>query len=114
MDREEYENAARRFLTTIRQNLPGLYLPIQRNLRVEKFGPRLAVFSTYTELSDAEDSVEKFWRTLNNVPFTPACGTLSAINLVLSAGAIDRDTHAALNRTFLRDEYLLNACARRG
>lgn len=106
MHREEYEDAVRKFLSAIRQNSPGLYLPIHRNLHGEKFGPRLAVFSTYSELSDAGDSVEKFWETLNNVSFIPACGTLSAINLVLSAGAIDQKAHAALNRTFLRDEYL--------
>jgi hypothetical protein len=106
MHSEENEDAVRKFLTAIRQHSPGWYVPVHRNLPVEKFGPRLAVFSTYSELSEAGDSVEKFWDTLNNVSFIPACGTLSAINLVLSAGAIDQKAHAALNRTFIRDEYL--------
>jgi len=106
MHREKYEDAVRKFLTGIRQNSPGLFVPVHRNLAVGKLGPRLAVFRTYSELSDAGDSVEKYWETLNNVSFIPACGTLSAINLVLSAGAIDQKAHAALNRTFLRDEYL--------
>jgi hypothetical protein len=106
MNREEYEAAVKKFLTAIRQNSAGLFVPVHRTLRVEKFGPRLAVFNTYSELSNSGDSVERYWNTLNEVAFTPACGTLSAMNLVLSAGAIDRDAHAALNRTFLCDEFL--------
>jgi hypothetical protein len=115
MDRQEHENGVRRFLAMIRQNSPRLYLPLQRNLTVEKFGPRLAVFSTYSELSDTGDSVERYWTTLSDVPFIPACGTLSAVNLVLSSGAIDRDSHSALNQTFLRNEFFkkLRSCKRK-
>lgn len=106
MNREQYDNEVKTILKALRDHTPGLYLPIPRHVRVEKLGPRLAVFSTYSELSDAGDSIEKYWNTLNNVPFLPTCGNLSAINLVLSAEAIDRDAHTALNRTFLREEYL--------
>ncbi len=63
----QLESEIRRILKELRVNMPGLYLPVPMNARLEKFGPRLVVFSTYSELSDAGDSVEKYWLTLDTI-----------------------------------------------
>jgi len=84
----------------------GLYIPVSHRRRVEKLGPRLAVFKSYSEIFEETDSAERYWETLNEIPLAPALSTLSAVNLILALVAIDYESHAALNHTFVREEYL--------
>ncbi len=83
----------------------GLYVPLSRLRQVEKLGPRLAVFRSFSEISK-EDPVEGFWEKLNEVSREAALPTLSAINLIIALAAIDGRAHQALNGTFIRAEYI--------
>lgn len=84
---------------------PGLYVPLSRLRQVEKLGPRLAVFRSFSEISK-EDPVERFWEKLNEGSRETALATLSAINLIIALAAIDGQAHQALNGTFIRGEYI--------
>jgi len=90
----------------IRGATPGLYIPVSRVRQVQKTGPNLAVFKSYAEISGGDADAEKYWETLNELPLYGALSTLSAINLILAITPIDKSVHNALNRTFLREEYL--------
>jgi hypothetical protein len=83
---------------------PGLYIPVSRLRRIEKLGPRFALFRSYSEISK-DDPAEKYWEKLNEIPRDAALSTLSAINLIVALAAIDNQAHHALNSTFIRDEY---------
>lgn len=90
----------------IQGSTPGLYVPVTRARQIERLGPRLAVFRSYSEISKDEDPAERYWETLNEAPRNAALATLSAINLIIALAAIDSQSHRALNRTFIREEYL--------
>lgn len=87
---------------------PDLYVPVSRFWQVQKTGPNLAVFKSYAEISGEDADAEKYWETLNQLPLNGGLSTLSAINLILAITPIDKNVHDALNRTFLREEYLRN------
>lgn len=86
--------------------MPGLNVPVLRVRRTEKLGPRLAVFKSFSEIVEGEDTAEKYWQVLNEAPIVPSLSTLSAVNLILALAAIDHGSHRALNHTFIREEYL--------
>ncbi len=90
----------------IQSSGPGLYIPIIRGRPVEKLGPRLAVFRSYSEISKDDDAAEKYWETVQEIPRDAALATLSAINLINALAPTDPQAHGALNRTFIREEYL--------
>lgn len=90
----------------IQGSTPGLYIPIVRARAVEKLGPRLAVFASYSEISKDDDPAEKYWQTLQDTPRDAALATLSAINLINALAPTDLEAHRALNTTFIREEYL--------
>src|SRR6266404_6250516 len=84
----------------MRGSTPGLYVPVSRVRQVERLGPRLAVFRSFSEISK-EDPVENYWDILNEVSRDAALPILSAINLIIALAAIDSRTHQALNSTFI-------------
>jgi hypothetical protein len=92
----------------IRGATPDLYVPVSRVWRVQRTGPNLAVFRSYNEVSGEDNAAEKYWETLNELPLTGGLSALSAINLILAIAPVNKDVHDALNRTFLREEYLRN------
>lgn len=92
----------------IRGATPDLYVPVSRVWRVQRTGPNLAVFKSYKEVSGEDAAAVKYWETLHELPLNGGLSTLSAINLILAIAPINKDVHDALNRTFLREEYLRN------
>lgn len=88
----------KRILKGASVNTLGFYGSYSDECSSGEIWPRLVVFSTYSELSDAGDSIEKYRQTLNTIPFRSACGTLSAINLILSGGVVDPEAHKAANK----------------
>lgn len=106
MRKEFSAEELRRIWRNTRGGMPGLYVPVLRARRAEKLGPRLAVFKSFSEISEGEDPAEKYWEALNETPLADSLSTLSAVNMVLALAAIDHQAHRALNQTFIREEYL--------
>lgn len=90
----------------LRDGRAALFLPPYPVRKVEKQGPVLAVFKSYSEIAEQPDSAEQYWEKLNEVPLYEALSTLSAINLILAVVRSDSEAHAALNHTFVREDYL--------
>lgn len=108
MKREFTAKELEMIMRGIRGTVPGLYIPVSRGRRVERTGPHLAVFKSYTEVTGDPNAAERYWERLNETPLNSGLLTLSAINLILALASIDGAAHEALNRTFLREEHLRN------